>query len=118
LEITPSAAEKAALDPRLPTRARVAKNEIAIFIKFTSFLVFGKYVRKADAKPRRKRKNHPKYRAAEKLPTTALSAWKEWRRRKGAEFSAGAKLPAFTRPVRHDKTRRSRRHGWNRVKLP
>jgi hypothetical protein len=58
LEITPSAAAKAALDPRLATRARVAKNEVAIFITFTSFLVFTKYLRKADAKPR-DRKNPP-----------------------------------------------------------
>jgi hypothetical protein len=39
LEITPSAAARALATPRLPARSKAAKNDVAIFITFISFLL-------------------------------------------------------------------------------
>jgi hypothetical protein len=49
--MTPEAAASAVLAPKLLTRSSAAKNDVAIFTKFTSFLVFTDYRGKADAKP-------------------------------------------------------------------
>ena len=57
LEITPSAAAKLLPAPRLPNRSKAAKNDVAIFITFISFLFLSSdRLGKADAKPCRERK--------------------------------------------------------------
>jgi hypothetical protein len=57
LEIAPSAAPRALVAPKLPIRSSAAKNDVAIFIRFTSFLVFTNGVGKANARPRQQRKS-------------------------------------------------------------